>query len=325
MPIINTAIVGASGYTGKELISILHNHPNVSLKKLIVRDPEAALNDARSNCLVSASDLVFDQSFEDSDEFDVIFFALPHYESVDIIKKAKGIFGSKTVLIDLSQDHRFHKHWQYGLSEWYEDEIASTNNIANPGCFATGIQLSLAPLAKLNLKDCMVFLTGLTGSTGAGKKLASTSHYSERNSNVSVYKLFEHQHMKEVSQSLSLLGNNWNPDLHFVPMRAPWTRGIFLTIQIPIADFSQKQIERLYREAYQSSSFVRICDTEPTLKSVVGTNFTLIKPSIHQGVLHISACFDNLVKGASGQAVQNMNIRFNFEHTLGLDLKPIYF
>ena len=220
------------------------------------------------------------------------------------------------------------------LTDSFLNKVRSANNIANPGCFATAIQSALAPLAKANLITDQIHITAITGSTGAGKMPSGTGHFSYRDNNISIYKNFSHQHLGEIEKSLTELSGNKVPQINFVPMRGDFTRGIFASIYtkwngVPKKDgtigFELKDAEEYFSEYYKESPFVFVSEKGISLKEVVNTNKVLIHIELHNGYIHISSIIDNLVKGASGQAVENMNLIFGFEHTAGLRLKPSAF
>lgn len=230
-------------------------------------------------------------------------------------------------IIDLSQDFRLSRagnDFVYGLPEAFKEEIKEADKIANPGCFATAIQLALLPVAANGLLNQEVHVSAITGSTGAGQSLASTTHYTWRNNNVSVYKPFVHQHLAEIKQTLQRLNHQWQKDIYFVPMRGSFTRGILAAVQIktttPLADLFE-----LYQNYYKQQPFVFVVDFNPDVKQVVNTNKALLHLVKEGEQLLIISVIDNLIKGAAGQAVQNMNLMFSFEETLGLQLKPVAF
>jgi N-acetyl-gamma-glutamyl-phosphate reductase len=269
---------------------------------------------------------------EVDEKADVVFLCKGHGESVDILKS--GMIEKDIKIIDLSEDFRLiesypeikqeHGSFIYGLPELNGSEILSAKNIANPGCFATCLQLGLVPLAKNQLLSGDVHISAITGSTGAGQKLTSTSHFSWRNNNMSVYKPFKHQHLKEIRQSLKQLDPDFNNELFFIPYRGNFTRGIIATMYLNI-EASQKEIDRMYKEFYREAPFVQISDTNVDLKQVVNTNYGLLYIRKIDNTLMIISVIDNLIKGASGQAVQNMNLMFGLDETTGLKLKGTAF
>jgi len=317
---IKAAIIGGAGYTAGELIRILLNHPQVEL--IFVNSTSNAgnkLTDVHSGLLGDT-----DMNFTDQlpyNEIDVLFFCTAHgdtkkfLEANDVPRHLK--------IIDLSTDYR-HKvegnKFVYGLPELNKDAIKGASYIANPGCFATAIQLGLLPLAKAGLLKNEVHVNAITGSTGAGVKPSATSHFSWRENNISVYKAFEHQHLQEITESLVQLQGDFKGDINFIPVRGNFTRGIFVTTYLNF-DGSLEEAENLYCEYYKDSPFVTVTDKNIDLKQVVNTNKCAIHLEKHGNKLLILSCIDNLVKGASGQAVHNMNLIFGIEETEGLKLK----
>ncbi len=234
---------------------------------------------------------------------------------------------SNLKLIDLSTDYRKESpehDFVYGLPELNKDQIKKANRIANPGCFATAIQLALLPLAKAQLLNSEVHVNAITGSTGAGVKPGATSHFSWRENNISVYKAFEHQHLGEIKQSLLHLQNNFSEDINFIPVRGNFTRGIFASLYLNF-DGSVENAEKLYLDYYKDNPFVIITDKNPDLKQVVNTNKCVLHVEKHGNKLLILSCIDNLIKGASGQAVHNMNLMFGLNEKEGLSLKASAF
>jgi len=268
---------------------------------------------------------------------DVVFLCLGHGLSREFLDNTP--LPEHCKIIDLGNDFRLDpdykgKEFIYGLTDTFKEEILKAEYIANPGCFATAIQTALTPLAKAGILESEVHVTALTGSTGAGKKPGETTHFSYRDNNLSIYKLFTHQHLGEIKRTLSTLLGHEAPQINFVPMRGDFTRGIFASIYTKWngykgADGSLKQeledAVELYNEYYKDSPFVFISSKGVSLKEVVNTNKILLHIELHQGYIHISSVIDNLVKGASGQAVENMNLIFGLEQTMGLKLKPSAF
>ena len=268
---------------------------------------------------------------------DVVFLCLGHGLSREFLDNTP--LPEHCKIIDLGNDFRLDpdykgKEFIYGLTDTFKEEILKAEYIANPGCFATAIQTALTPLAKAGILESEVHVTALTGSTGAGKKPGETTHFSYRDNNLSIYKLFTHQHLGEIKRTLSTLLGHEAPQINFVPMRGDFTRGIFASVYTKWngykgADGSLKQeledAVELYNEYYKDSPFVFISSKGVSLKEVVNTNKILLHIELHQGYIHISSVIDNLVKGASGQAVENMNLIFGLEQTMGLKLKPSAF
>lgn len=331
---LKVGIIGGAGYTGGELIRILINHPDV----------EIAFINSKSNAgkfvyeihadLIGETNLKFgggevSSKGGDSEEgIDVLFLCVGHGDAKKFLEQAPTLKGVK--MIDLSHDFRLAKNskfqdrtFVYGLPELNKEQIKSADNIANPGCFATAIQLGLLPLAKAGLlKD--IYTTGITGSTGAGQSLSSATHFSWRANNISAYKTLTHQHLSEIGESFSKLQAQQNVDLNFVPWRGDFTRGIFISSQIN-CDVPIQEIEDLYKEYYKDAVFTTLSNAPIFLKQVVNTNKCIIQLEKVGSKLVIHSIIDNLLKGASGQAVQNMNLMFGLEETTGLRLKANYF
>lgn len=318
---IKIGIVGGAGYTGGELLRILLNHPNVELVFVNSKSNSRKLISSVHTDLIGDTDLIFTDPI--SSEVDVLFLCLGHGEA----KKWLGehSIDSKIKIIDLSQDHRIaHKNFVYGLSELNKEKIQEANKIANPGCFATCIQLALLPLAANALLKNDIHISATTGSTGAGQSLNTTSHFSWRQNNLSVYKAFEHQHLAEIGQSMNQLQPSFEGNLNFIPQRGSFTRGIFASVYTTF-EKSLEDAKELYEQFYLNAAFVKMSSSSIDLKQVVNTNKCLLHLEKHNENLLITACIDNLLKGASGQAVQNMNLMFGLEETTGLKLKANYF
>lgn len=321
---IKAGIIGGAGYTAGELIRILLNHPQVEL--VFVNSTSNAgnkLTDVHGGLLGET-----DMSFTDQlpyDKIDVLFFCTAHGDTKKFLD-ANDI-PDHLKLIDLSTDYR-HKavgnKFVYGLPELNKEEVKQSSYVANPGCFATAIQLGLLPLAKANKLTSEIHVNAITGSTGAGVKPSATSHFSWRENNISVYKAFEHQHLTEIKQSLNQLQKNFNGDINFIPVRGNFTRGIFVSTYLNY-EGTIEDAEKLYKDYYKDSPFTIISDKNIDLKQVVNTNKCVLHLEKHGNKLLILSCIDNLVKGASGQAVHNMNLIFGLEETVGLNLKASAF
>ncbi len=321
---IKAGIIGGAGYTAGELIRILLNHPQVEL--VFVNSTSNAgnkLTDVHGGLLGET-----DMSFTDQlpyNKIDVLFFCTAHGDTKKFLD-ANDI-PNHLKIIDLSTDYR-HKavgnKFIYGLPELNKEEIKQSSYVANPGCFATAIQLGLLPLAKANKLTSEIHVNAITGSTGAGVKPSATSHFSWRENNISVYKAFEHQHLTEIKQSLNQLQVNFNGDINFIPVRGNFTRGIFVSTYLNY-DGRIEDAEKLYKDYYKDSPFTIISDKNIDLKQVVNTNKCVLHLEKHGNKLLIISCIDNLVKGASGQAVHNMNLIFGLEETIGLNLKASAF
>ena len=323
---IKAGIIGGAGYTAGELIRLLINHPDVELQW--VSSSSNAGNDICSihQGLVGELDMKF---IADTplDSIDVLFCCTPHGESHKFIEAHE--LPADLRIIDLSTDYRQadgSHDFIYGLPELNRRIIANepTRHVANPGCFATCIQLGLLPLAKNLMLNDDIMVNAITGSTGAGVKPGTTSHFSWRNNNMSIYKPFQHQHVPEIKQSLCQLQNSFDSDIDFIPYRGDFARGIFATIVVK-TKVELEEIKKMYEDYYAEDSFVYIIDKNIDLKQVVNTNKCLIHLEKHGDKLLIVSCIDNLLKGASGQAVHNMNLMFNLEETVGLKLKPSAF
>ena len=323
---IKVGIVGGAGYTGGELLRLLLNHPHA----------EVAFINSGSNAgnpvskihadLIGETDLLFTADL--SSDIDVLFLCVGHGDAAKFL--TANSIDEKIKIIDLSQDFRLlnkattgNRTFVYGLPELNKEAIRSAKNIANPGCFATAIQLGLLPLAKANLLN-EVYTTGITGSTGAGQGLSATSHFSWRANNIQAYKTLEHQHLGEIGQSLLQLQNDSDIDISFVPWRGDFTRGIFISSTLK-CDLSIEELTALFETFYAAHPFVTISKAPVFLKQVVNTNKCVIQLEKVGNKLVVHSAIDNLLKGASGHAVQNMNLLFGLEETAGLKLKAAWF
>ncbi|MCR6637929.1 MAG: N-acetyl-gamma-glutamyl-phosphate reductase [Sporocytophaga sp.] len=320
---IKVGIVGGAGYTGGELLRILVFHPSVEIA--FVHSNSNAGNPISQvhTDLLGVTDLKFSSTL--SDAIDVLFLCVGHGDAAKFLAGNK--IASTIKIIDLSQDFRLDKEgndFVYGLPELQRDKIKKGHHIANPGCFATCIQLGLLPLASKGLIQDEVHISAITGSTGAGQSLSGTSHFSWRNNNMSIYKAFNHQHLKEIKQSLRILQPGMDKAINFIPFRGDFTRGIFATLHVK-STLTQEEAYALYENYYASHPFTHVSKVNPDLKQVVNTNNTIIYIEKHDNYLLIVSMIDNLLKGASGQAVQNMNLLFGLEETEGLRLKAASF
>ncbi|MBO9570662.1 MAG: N-acetyl-gamma-glutamyl-phosphate reductase [Chitinophagaceae bacterium] len=323
---IKAGIVGGAGYTGGELIRILINHPDVEITFIHSKSNSGNLVSQVHADLAGETDILF--TGELSDNIDVLFLCVGHGEARKFMDANK--IADHIKVIDLSQDFRLSKNathgsrkFIYGLPELNRNEIKTADNIANPGCFATAIQLGLLPLAKAGLLES-IYTTGITGSTGAGQGLSSSSHFSWRANNIQAYKTLNHQHVNEIGQSLTQLQTSGTIDLSFVPWRGDFTRGIFISSQLD-CDLPAEEINKLFIDYYKGHPFVHISTDSIFLKQIVNTNKCLIQPEKVGSKLVVHSIIDNLLKGASGQAVQNMNILFGLKETAGLKLKANLF
>lgn len=322
---IRAAIAGGTGYTGGELFRILLGHPEVQIVAATTTSSDGVPVTSVHRDLVGETDLCFGTELNNPD---VIFLCLGHGISRQFIDTHD--ISRDCRIIDLGNDFRLDgdyagRHFVYGLCESARDEIVKAHDIANPGCFATAIQLALLPLASGGLINDEVHVSAITGSTGAGKKPGETTHFSYRDNNISIYKLFTHQHLGEIRMNLGSISGK-EPVVNFVPFRGDFTRGIFASVYTRAAEgISETDYRQLFEEYYAASPFVFHSDEGISLKEVVNTNKALLHLELHNGYVHISSAIDNLVKGAAGQAVQNMNIMFGLPETTGLRLKPSAF
>lgn len=321
---IKAGIIGGAGYTAGELIRLLINHPDVETK-FINSSSNAGnkITDVHEG-LYGETDLVFTDELP-LDTIDVLFFCTAHGDTRKFMESHNVPEDLK--IIDLSMDYRIKDDshdFVYGLPELNRRTICHSKHVANPGCFATCIQLGLLPLAKHLMLNDDVMVNAITGSTGAGVKPGATSHFSWRNNNMSVYKAFEHQHVPEIKQSLRQLQNSFDAEIDFIPYRGDFARGIFATLVVK-TKVKLDELVKIYKDYYAEDSFTHIVEKNIDLKQVVNTNKCLIHLEKHGDKLLIISCIDNLLKGASGQAVHNMNLMFNLEETVGLKLKPSAF
>jgi N-acetyl-gamma-glutamyl-phosphate reductase len=322
---INIGIIGGAGYTAGELIRLLIHHPNANTVFVHSNSNAGTPLYAVHNDLIGDIDIVFtDKILED---VDVIFLCVGYTEARKFLQENN--IAASTKIIDLSHDFRLEAHnniderkFIYGLPELNRDEIKAANNIANPGCFATCIQLGLLPLAKEKILST-IHATGITGSTGAGQSMQATSHFSWRVNNIQAYKTLSHQHVDEIKQSLKQLQGS-ESILHFVPWRGDFARGIFVTSYCQ-SSLSLEEANELYKTFYAMHPFVHVSDVMIDLKQVVNTNKAVIYIEKINDQLVIHSAIDNLLKGASGQALQNMNLMFSLEETTGLNLKASKF
>ena len=323
---INIGIIGGAGYTGGELLRVLLRHPNAHISFVHSTSSAGELVSKVHADLVGDTQLKFTNTLDQN--IDVLFLCVGHGDANKFLT-ANEIKASIKI-IDLSQDFRLagsaaigDRNFVYGLPELQREAIKSATNIANPGCFATAIQLGLLPLAaKGLLKE--VYTTGITGSTGAGQGLSNTSHFSWRANNIQAYKTLQHQHLNEIVQSLAQLQGNQNAEVNFVPWRGDFTRGIFVT-SVVSADLSLEALYDLYNAYYEGHAFTHVSKNNIDLKQVVNTNKCIIHIEKQGNKIAIHSVVDNLLKGAVGQAVQNMNLIFGIDEAAGLQLKANYF
>ena len=323
---IKAGIIGGAGYTGGELIRLLIHHPGVSVSFIHSRSNAGKPVYSVHQDLLGDTDLKFSGKL--NDDVDVVFLCLGHGESKKFLAENK--ITDKVKVVDLANDFRLSqssklgtRNFVYGLPELNRDQIKKANNVANPGCFATTIQLGLLPLAKAGLlKD--VYTTGITGSTGAGQSLSTTSHFSWRENNIQAYKTLTHQHLGEIGESLKQLQPAGNIHVNFVPWRGDFTRGIFVSSQVR-CDESLIELNKIYEDFYAGHPYSHLTKEPLFLKQVVNTNKCIIQLEKVDDILVVHSVADNLLKGASGQAVQNMNLMFGLDETSGLNLKANYF
>lgn len=321
---IKAGIIGGAGYTAGELIRLLIHHPDVEIVFVNSNSHAGHRITEVHEGLYGDTELTFTDQLP-LEGIDVLFFCTAHGDTRKFIDTHTLPVNLK--VIDLSMDYRLKGEdnpFVYGLPELNRRIICQSQYVANPGCFATCIQLALLPLAKHLLLNEDVMVNAITGSTGAGVKPGATSHFSWRNNNMSVYKAFEHQHVPEIKQSLTQLQNSFHSEIDFIPYRGDFPRGIFATVVVR-TKVGIEELERIYKEYYQEDSFVHVVKENIDLKQVINTNKCLLHLEKHGDKLMIISCIDNLLKGASGQAVHNMNLMFNLEETVGLQLKPSAF
>lgn len=324
--VIRAGIMGGAGYTGGELIRLLIHHPHVSIS--FIHSKSNAGNPVHKvhQDLIGSTTLIFSDAIDKN--IDVLFLCFGHGESKKFLTET--ILPENIKIIDLANDFRIKadahagtRAFTYGLPELNLTEIQKAKNIANPGCFATAIQLGLLPLAAKGMVND-VYTTGITGSTGAGQSLSATSHFSWRANNIQAYKTLSHQHLKEIHQSLEQTQTTKKANVHFVPWRGDFTRGIFVSSTLS-TDLSLDELYTTYASFYTDAPFTVVSRDQISLKQVINTNKCLIHLEKENDKLVVHTAIDNLLKGASGQAIENMNIMFNFERTAGLLLKSSAF
>ncbi len=317
---IKVGVIGAGGYTGGELLRLLAFHPKVVIAF-------AQSNSQAGKSVASVHDDLFqlkDLYFLSNPPLlaDVIFLSMGHGKSSIFMQE--NVIPNGVKCIDLGNDFRLDSSFIYGLPELNHENIRTAERIANPGCFASAIQLALLPFAENHLLNNSIHIHAITGSTGAGQALSDTTHFSWRSSNISVYKAFDHQHIPEIVRSLKQLQPDFNQDLHFIPMRGDFTRGILASIYFE-SDVSQADLDDLFPSYYKNQPFTKVTDLNPHLKMVVNTNNCVVQVKKQGKCVHIISVLDNLLKGASGQAVQNMNLMFGYPENEGLNLKSTAF
>ena len=324
---IKAGIIGGAGYTGGELIRLLLLHPSAELAFAQSTSNSGKPLSYVHTDLLGETELLFSENY--SNEVDVLFLCGGHDAARKFLKENE--LPANIVIIDLSQDFR-HQHnntisdrtFIYGLPELNREKIKTAKSIANPGCFATSIELALVPLAAAGLLTGEIHVNATTGSTGAGQALSDTTHFSWRDSNLSVYKAFAHQHVKEITESLTALQSGNSSKILFIPQRGNFTRGILASVYLD-SKLDAAELTELYKNYYASHPFVRISPDEVNIKQVVNTNRCFLHIEKHGDKVLVTSVIDNLLKGASGQAVQNMNLIFGFDENSGLQLKPSAF
>lgn len=324
---IKAGVAGGAGYTGGELLRVLIHHPEVEIKYVYsTSNAGNPVYDVHKD-LLGDTDLYFSNKLE---QVDVLFLCLPHGKSKVFLEE--NDIESSTKIIDLSTDFRHsfddfdsdNAGFTYGLPEFQKSAIKGANKIANPGCFATGIQFALLPLAKAGLIHDDIHVSAVTGSTGAGRTPSETSHFSWRNGNISVYKQFSHQHLKEIKATLKKLQPSFNTEVNFLPWRGNFTRGILASVYTKFEGSAEEALQ-LYKDFYKDEPFISFVEKGLDLKQVVNTNKCFLQVEKHGNNIYVQSAIDNLLKGASGQAVQNMNILFGLPEKTGLNLKTVAF
>ncbi len=324
---LEVGIIGGAGYTAGELIRLLLNHPETNINFVY------STSNAGNKLYKVHQDLIGDTEINFTSainaDVDVLFLCLGHGNSTAFLQK--NSFSENTKIIDLSNDFRLladknfnGKNFVYGLPELNKKAIKNAKHIANPGCFATALQLAILPLAANNLLKNDVHINAVTGATGAGTSLSATTHFTYRDNNFSHYKAFNHQHLGEINQTVNQLQTDFNSEINFMPNRGNFSRGIFATTYTKF-NASIEDAKKMYQDYYKNAAFTLVSDREVHMKQVVNTNKCIIGLEKHGNNLLITSTIDNLLKGASGAAIQNMNLMYGFEETLGLNLKANFF
>ncbi|MDG1172199.1 MAG: N-acetyl-gamma-glutamyl-phosphate reductase [Polaribacter sp.] len=324
---LEVGIIGGAGYTAGELIRLLLNHPKTTINFVYSTSNAGNKIHKVHQDLTGSTEISFTNTI--NSEVDVLFLCLGHGNSTAFLKN--NHFSASTKIIDLSNDFRLHKdhnfngkEFVYGLPELQKDKIKNAKYIANPGCFATALQLAILPLAANSLLNDDLHINAVTGATGAGTSLSSTTHFTWRDNNFSHYKAFNHQHLGEIHQTVNQLQSNFNTEINFMPNRGNFSRGIFATTYIKFEGSIEKAKE-IYHNYYKDAAFTFVSDNDIHMKQVVNTNKCLLHLAKHGNKLLITSTIDNLLKGASGQAIQNMNLMAGFDEMVGLNLKATYF
>jgi N-acetyl-gamma-glutamyl-phosphate reductase len=324
---LEIGIIGGAGYTAGELIRLLLNHPEANINFVYSTSNAGNKLHKVHKDLIGSTEISFTSQI--NTKVDTLFLCLGHGNSTTFLENNN--FSKNTKIIDLSNDFRLFadkkfegKDFVYGLPELDKSVIKTAKYIANPGCFATALQLAILPLAAKGLLNNDIHINAVTGATGAGTSLSATTHFTYRDNNYSHYKAFNHQHLGEINQTVNQLQANFNAEINFIPNRGNFSRGIFATTYTKY-DGSLDDAIKIYKEYYKDAAFTFVSDEEIHLKQVVNTNKCLLHLVKHGNKLLITSTIDNLLKGASGQAVQNLNLMYDFEETLGLNLKASYF
>ena len=326
---IKVGVLGAAGYTGGELIRLLLAHPQVEI--VFANSESNAGNKVYEvhEGLVGDTELAFTSEMP-FDKVDVVFFCFGHGKSEQFLREHE--IPANVKIIDLAQDFRLKREsssvkdydFIYGLPETHREQIRTAQHLANPGCFATCIQLAMLPALKAGIISGDIHVNGITGSTGAGQKPGATTHFSWRNDNISVYKTFTHQHLLEINQTVQELSPGYGGRVLFIPQRGCFTRGIFVTAYAQ-CDKPLEEVQQLYADYYRDAAFTHFVSKSPDMKQVVNTNKALVYVEKYADQLLMISCIDNLLKGAVGQAVQNMNLMFGLDESAGLRLKASAF
>jgi N-acetyl-gamma-glutamyl-phosphate reductase len=324
---VKAGIVGGAGYTAGELVRLLLHHPHAEIGAVVSSTQAGQPVYTVHDDLLGDTDLAF--ASELAGDEDVVFLCLGHGNSRKWLLEAN--LPASTKVIDLSNDFRLAadrdvagRHFVYGLPEANREQIRTANSIANPGCFASAIQLALLPLAAAGQLKAAVHVSAITGSTGAGRGLVETTGYTWRTGNVSIYKPFTHQHLGEIGETLTGLQGSFEQPINFIPYRGNFTRGIFASVYTT-SELLIPEVQKLYSDYYQAAPFTVVSEREIHLKQVVNTNKCVLHVEKHGSQLLITSALDNLLKGASGQAIQNMNLLFGFPETAGLQSKASFF
>ena len=320
---IKVGVLGAAGYTGGELIRVLLNHPQA---EIVFADSVSNAGDYVSDVhegLIGETDLCFTSEMP-FDKVDVVFFCFGHGKSEQFLREHE--IPENVKIIDLAQDFRIKgdHDYIYGLPETHREQTRSARHLANPGCFATCIQLAMLPALKAGIISGDIHVNGITGSTGAGQKPGATTHFSWRNDNISVYKTFTHQHLLEINQTVQELCPGYEGRVLFIPQRGCFTRGIFVTAYAK-CDKPIEEVQQIYADYYKDAAFTHFVTKSPDMKQVVNTNKAVVYVEKYEDQLLMISCIDNLLKGAVGQAVQNMNLMFGLDEKAGLELKASAF